>query len=208
MFLENFRKELNSMYIQTFENAPCIAIYNDAFRPDNFVKLIEEESKESWSYMPWSTSRTGASLIASSYRSSLEMSLQPIGTETVVERLKPIQESFINDVFLPIDECIWDYRNTYDLSLQGMNGWSVLKYTNDAEYHMHHDHAPDNQRVLSLVASLGSDCDGGELEFPHFKTTIKLSAGSLVLFPSNFPYSHIAHPVTSGTKYSLVTWFV
>jgi predicted 2-oxoglutarate/Fe(II)-dependent dioxygenase YbiX len=28
----------------------------------------------------------------------------------------------------------------------------------------------------------------------------------LILFPSNYAYSHIAHPVTSGTKYAMVTW--
>lgn len=196
------------MYIETFEHAPCVVVYHDVFDPNTFVELIEAESRESWSYMQWVTSKTGSSLIASSYRSSLEMTLQPISTETVVERLKPIQKSFVDDIFVHVDSCIWDYRNTYDLGLVGMNGWSVLKYSNDAEYHFHHDHSPENQRVLSLVASLGDDCQGGELEFPYFKTVLKLTAGSLVLFPSNFPYSHIAHPVTSGIKYSLVTWFV
>lgn len=196
------------MFIETFENAPCINIYNDVFDAAEFLDLIETESKNSWSYMPWSSSKTGASMIASSYRTSVEMSLGVICTDTVVERLQPIQDCFVEKLFKPIDACIWDYRNTYDLPLSGMNGWSVLKYQNNAEYHLHQDHAPDNQRVLSLVASLGQNYDGGELEFPFFKTTIKLNPGSLVLFPSNFPYSHIAHPVTSGTKYSLVTWFV
>jgi hypothetical protein len=46
------------------------------------------------------------------------------------------------------------------------------------------------------------------LEFNNFDLTIKLEKNSIVLFPSNFPYSHIAHPVKSGVKYSLVTWFI
>jgi predicted 2-oxoglutarate/Fe(II)-dependent dioxygenase YbiX len=61
---------------------------------------------------------------------------------------------------------------------------------------------------LSLVACFSDGFEGGELEFPFFDLKIKLEKNSLVLFPSNFPYTHIAHPVTSGTKYSLVTWFV
>jgi hypothetical protein len=28
----------------------------------------------------------------------------------------------------------------------------------------------------------------------------------LILFPSNYAYSHIAHPITNGTKYAMVTW--
>ena len=30
--------------------------------------------------------------------------------------------------------------------------------------------------------------------------------GMVILFPSNYAYRHIAHPVTSGTKYAIVTW--
>jgi predicted 2-oxoglutarate/Fe(II)-dependent dioxygenase YbiX len=59
-----------------------------------------------------------------------------------------------------------------------------------------------------MVASISSECDGGELEFPYLDTKLKLETGSVVLFPSNFPYMHIAHPVTNGIKYSLVTWFI
>jgi predicted 2-oxoglutarate/Fe(II)-dependent dioxygenase YbiX len=56
------------------------------------------------------------------------------------------------------------------------------------------------------VAFLEEPEAGGELEFPFFGVTIKPKAGSVVLFPSNFPYVHIANPVTAGTKCSLVTW--
>jgi len=57
------------------------------------------------------------------------------------------------------------------------------------------------------VFFLNGDFTGGELEFPYFDVKITPSAGTLVLFPSNFPYGHIAHPVEDGTKYSLVTWY-
>jgi predicted 2-oxoglutarate/Fe(II)-dependent dioxygenase YbiX len=61
--------------------------------------------------------------------------------------------------------------------------------------------------VFSAIACLGAAEEGGQLEFPNFDLTISLDAGSVILFPSNFPYVHIAHPVTSGIKYSMVTWF-
>ena len=35
---------------------------------------------------------------------------------------------------------------------------------------------------------------------------VKPDTPSLVLFPSNYAYSHTALPVDSGTKYALVTW--
>ena len=49
--------------------------------------------------------------------------------------------------------------------------------------------------------------EGGNLEFPNFSTEVEIKDGMVILFPSNFPYIHIAHPVKKGIKYSLVTWF-
>ena len=85
--------------------------------------------------------------------------------------------------------------------------YSVLKYYENAEYHAHYDHFRDNRRVFSVVANLGAPDAGGELEFPRMNASIKPETGSVVVFPSNFPYLHIAHPVESGVKYSLVSWY-
>jgi predicted 2-oxoglutarate/Fe(II)-dependent dioxygenase YbiX len=61
-------------------------------------------------------------------------------------------------------------------------------------------------RCISCIAYLNSDYEGGEIEFVNFGVKIKPQPGMLIIFPSNFAYRHIAHPVTSGTKYNLVTW--
>ena len=191
------------------EKAPAIWVYENCFEPSNFIKLIEEESEKSWGYLSWISSSTGGAdnKVISHYRTSLEMVVTPLIESQVHESIQPIADSFIS-IFKAIDKSIWDYRECFDLQLSSHNGLQVLKYLDGGEYHHHHDHAPDNSRVLSMVACLQDDFEGGELEFPFFNVKIKLSAGSVVLFPSNFPYMHIAHPVTSGIKYSLVTWFV
>jgi predicted 2-oxoglutarate/Fe(II)-dependent dioxygenase YbiX len=59
---------------------------------------------------------------------------------------------------------------------------------------------------LSPILYLNDDYTGGEIEFVHHGITIKPSPGMLVLFPANYAYSHIAHPVKTGTKYAIVTW--
>jgi len=28
----------------------------------------------------------------------------------------------------------------------------------------------------------------------------------LIIFPSNYAYRHVAHPILSGTKYAMATW--
>ena len=39
-----------------------------------------------------------------------------------------------------------------------------------------------------------------------FDREIKLNAGDLVIFPSNFLYPHKISPVTDGVRYSYVSW--
>ena len=85
-------------------------------------------------------------------------------------------------------------------------GYNLLKYSNGQEYQAHYDGGTSVGRVISAIIYLNSDYDGGHLEFPNFKIKIKPEPGMLILFPSNYAYKHIAHPVTKGTKYALVTW--
>jgi|TARA_B110000908_G_C10264681_1_gene462525 hypothetical protein len=84
--------------------------------------------------------------------------------------------------------------------------YSLLRYSGGQQYHAHHDGVPSNARVISAICYLNDDFVGGELEFPNFDIKIKPQAGMLILFPSNYAYQHIAHPVTDGSKYALVTW--
>lgn len=190
------------------EKQPAIWVYEDAFDCKNFIEKIEEEASKDWGYLSWFSSTTespdGGKI--SEYRTSYEMSVSSLLENKVADELKYTSELF-KEIFLDIDKCIWDYRNVYDLPLSGSDGLNLLKYGPSGEYHNHWDHAPVNSRVLSMVANMGEEYDGGELEFPYFDISIKLKKNSLILFPSNFPYLHIAHPVSKGIKYSLVTWF-
>ena len=36
----------------------------------------------------------------------------------------------------------------------------------------------------------------------------KLDKGDAIMFPSNFMYPHEIMPVTKGTRYSAITWFI
>lgn len=59
--------------------------------------------------------------------------------------------------------------------------------------------------ILSLVGLLNNDFQGGDfIMFDNEK--IYLSAGDIVIFPSNFLYPHKVTKITKGTRYSYVTW--
>jgi predicted 2-oxoglutarate/Fe(II)-dependent dioxygenase YbiX len=85
-------------------------------------------------------------------------------------------------------------------------GYSLLKYGPDEEYKEHYDGGTNSGRAISAICYLNDDYEGGEIEFPNFNVKIKPQAGMLILFPSNYAYKHIAHPVKSGNKYAMVTW--
>ena len=85
-------------------------------------------------------------------------------------------------------------------------GYNLLRYKTGQEYKAHYDGGTSIGRAISALMYLNDDYEGGELEFVNFGIKIKPRAGMMILFPSNYAYSHISHPVISGTKYALVTW--
>lgn len=58
--------------------------------------------------------------------------------------------------------------------------------------------------ILTILGAINDNYEGGELIICGEK--VPLMAGSVVIFPSNFLYPHEVKPVTSGTRYSYVTW--
>ena len=82
----------------------------------------------------------------------------------------------------------------------------VGRYHVGGHYSVHAD-AGNSERTLSGLLYLNDDYEGGILHFPHLGIEIKPKPGMLVLFPSNFIYTHGSTPITDGTKYVVVSWF-
>jgi len=184
----------------------CMSLYEDVFTKENankFLKSLEKETESEWSELSWGGSSVGSGQ-ATAHRTSLSCSLIPL--------MKPYPETALSQFFTktirtPLEEVTEDYRNEFLITNAMHEAYSVLKYMGQAEYKPHHDHAPDNRRVYSMVSFLSTPEEGGQLEFPHFDITVEAVCGRVLMFPSNFPYLHVAHPVTKGVKYSLVTWY-
>lgn len=191
------------------ELAIGIVEYSDVFDAEKFIPMLEQECSQSWGYLYWERSTVGDGVV-SPIRTSMSCELSPLGVDNItVERVIPLAKEWVN-LWKNIDPTVWDYRNQFELDLETDEGYRVLKYGGGAGYRAHHDHFRSNSRSISLVAFLNDGYSGGSLVFPRFDVTITPRAGNLVIFPSNFPYIHIAEPVGKDDetiKYSLVTWF-
>jgi hypothetical protein len=103
-------------------------------------------------------------------------------------------------------QVVKDYTRRYNIGeLRYWEATNYIKYGPGQHFQEHHDHGYSYNCVVSLVAYPNDDYEGGELFFRLQGITAKARAGDLFVFPSNFMYPHRAMPVSSGTKYSMVT---
>jgi hypothetical protein len=85
------------------------------------------------------------------------------------------------------------------------SGFDILRYEKGQFIG---DHADDNvPRVLSMSVALNDDYTGGDFMF-WSKQVIRVPDGCAIMFPPNFMYPHEILPVVSGTRYSMITWFI
>lgn len=108
-----------------------------------------------------------------------------------------------------------EFSNLYKTSVKNIEPTQFLKYGVGGRYDDHNDSEDwdsNNQlkrvinRDITVLFYLNDDYEGGELEFTRLGLTIKPKRGMMVAFPSYIEFSHRVHPITSGTRYNLVTW--
>ena len=58
--------------------------------------------------------------------------------------------------------------------------------------------------ILSVVGQLNDSFEGGE--FLILDKKIKMKAGDLLIFPSNFIFEHQVKIITKGTRLSFISW--
>jgi len=107
-----------------------------------------------------------------------------------------------------VNSVVNSYKKLFKISEEILDkeNYSLLRYNPGQYYHQHYDGGTESARSISVLIYLNDEYSGGEIEFVNFNEKFKPKAGTLILFPSNYAYGHIAHPVTSGTKYVIVTW--
>jgi len=154
----------------------------------------------------WSRATTGGAdgrpAVTSPTRTNLNFSVEEVVFRRADDRLGEVYAELI----CAIEDGVNHYCNQYNLVLGNWEFWGVNRYEMGAEYERHADKGGGNTRLLSAVVYLNAVEGGGETRFPLWDLAISPDPGTMLIFPSSYPYTHVAEPPTSGSKYSMVTW--
>jgi predicted 2-oxoglutarate/Fe(II)-dependent dioxygenase YbiX len=182
----------------------CIDIFENAWPNwDETIQAVEQQVKNTDSGVYWERAETMNLGPFQNHRTNQVMEISHLANVAENKLLQNVH----NQMNLLLLAATNSYSKRYGIN-EGFwhEGYNLLKYSQGQQYQAHYDGGTGVGRVVSAIIYLNSDYEGGHLEFPNFKIKIKPEPGMLILFPSNYAYKHVAHPVTNGTKYALVTW--
>lgn len=132
-----------------------------------------------------------------------------ISLEDVIARNRETRASIDKEIFIGAGNAMVSYLNLYPATNVSMDtGYELLRYKEGQYYKKHTDSFKEAPRVVSCSFALNNDYEGGEFAFFDRSLTLRIPKGSAILFPSNFMYPHEILPVTKGTRYSIITWFL
>jgi Rps23 Pro-64 3,4-dihydroxylase Tpa1-like proline 4-hydroxylase len=129
--------------------------------------------------------------------------------DNIIEKNKEVRKVLDKYMHVSVAAVIEKYRKNFsNCTINYDTGYDILRYEEGGFYTEHVDSFTSTPRAVSCSLVLNDEYEGGEFAFFNRGAVYKLKKGSCIMFPSNFMYPHEIMPVTSGTRYSIVTWFV
>jgi hypothetical protein len=183
-----------------------IAVYENIWQnAKETIDTIEKVTNDKESNVTFSKALTFAeekNVAITAQRTNMSLNLSQ--SATVNENMRKINNLYFELVFAAAQG--YKQLNNIEEEIFFSEGFQLLKYQTGQEYEAHYDGGTQTRRVFSPILYLNDDYEGGEIEFVNFDLKIKPTKETLYIFPANFAYRHIAHPVTDGTKYAIVTF--
>ena len=187
---------------------PGVWVYRNVFKKELNVieKLnqigqqaeIEQDSRYAWTF-----GFVGYSEKKPSYRDCEDIKIGEI------DHPRNQTEAYVQNLWLDLRNAqnapVLDYSNKYSVKMDYWEVMNCIKYGEGQHFQEHADHGFSYSATVSLVGYVNDDYEGGNLYFPKLGLDIKPTAGDLYIFPSSYLFSHVAKPVESGMKYSIVT---
>ena len=187
---------------------PGIYIYKNILTKDmNIINRLEKVlNGNMFDRFSWGTAQVGYESVMLDYRDCYDFKYKKEDIESDTSLGSKVLQDIWQEVYDRQKPAADHYCKEHKVGeLKYWEAFNFVKYEVGQHFQEHSDHGWSYNCTVSLVNYINDDYEGGELYFPKWDITFSPDAGDLVVFPSNFMYSHKAMPVTSGTKYSIVT---
>lgn len=126
-----------------------------------------------------------------------------------IERNKKVRLKIDKYIMASANKCIKEYNDKFShCRIEEDSGYELLRYPEGCFYTEHTDSFKARPRAVSCSFMLNDNFEGGEFAFFNRELKYTLKKGDALMFPSNFMYPHEVMPVTKGTRYSIITWFI
>lgn len=178
-----------------------IVVFEDIVPIDLCDRIIKEYGKQDLDPL-----YIGGGLVDKTVRNATGLG---ISLPAIINQNQETRLSIDRDLFTVASKVIQQYSKLFPhCGIQEDSGYELLRYDEGNFYREHTDNFKANPRSVSCSMALNDDYEGGEFSFFQQKLNYRLKKGSIIMFPSNFMYPHQILPVTKGTRYSIITWFI
>jgi predicted 2-oxoglutarate/Fe(II)-dependent dioxygenase YbiX len=179
-----------------------IKVYDNIVSEDLCNKIL----KEYQSCNEWNATRVGEGTVNPNIRNC---SVVQISDPQVIDKNFEIRKFIDVELHQQLLEVVKKYSQEFpDFCPSIDTGYDLLCYETGQFYTRHTDSFLQQQRSISCSLCINDDYSGGEFAFFDREIMIRAGKGSVIVFPSNFMYPHEIMPVTEGTRYSVITWYV
>lgn len=183
--------------------ADYIKVFEDIVPPDFCDYILQEYANTDL----WTKTLTGSGHDPN----ARNCNVIPLSEKSVIAENQQVRGEIDENLFQAVSQCLSLYEECLpgaDLEIREDSGYELLRYNVGEFYVEHTDSYKEMPRAISCIIALNDDYSGGEISFFSRELSYKLKKGSVIMFPSNFMYPHEIQKVTSGTRYSIITWLV
>lgn len=179
-----------------------IVEFDDILSPE----LCDEILAEYVNAKEWTPTHVGTGIVDRSIRNVDQIMMTQ---DTVIAVNPSVRQRLDNLVFEGATRAIQKYNEMFpEAKIESDTGYQILRYGEGQFYTQHTDHFKAQPRTVSCSFALNDDFEGGGFAFFNNEYHHQLKKGSVLMFPSNFMFPHEVLPVTKGTRYSIITWFI
>lgn len=181
-----------------------IQVYNiNHIIPDNFLEIIKDA-------LPLFSVKAEKNKTDPRYCSEI-YSITKSNLEPTIKKYMWSITNYVTQEYAKLFNVPYEDSKDYNplKTMYNLEGLYFYVYENNDYCDFHVDQNIEHTRDISFIILLNDNYQGGIIEFycgSHLLKKIPAKKNTIVVFPSNYLYTHRVTPVYNGKRYVLVFW--